>query len=67
MVAESEVSAVLAEYRPENKKYAAYQSEAELEHELIQSLQEQGYDSSMRISSVILKALPRNTLEQSNE
>ena len=44
MIAESEVSTVLAEYKPEDKKYTAYQSEADLEHELIQNLQEQGYE-----------------------
>ena len=44
MIAESEVSTVLAEYKPEDKKYTAYQSEAELERELIQNLQEQGYE-----------------------
>lgn len=37
MIAESEVSTVLAEYKPEDKKYTAYQSEAELERELIQN------------------------------
>lgn len=44
MIAESEVSTVLAEYKPEDKKYTAYQSEAELERELIRNLQEQGYE-----------------------
>ena len=44
MIAESEVSTVLAEYKPEDKKYTAYQSEAELERDLIQNLQEQGYE-----------------------
>lgn len=44
MIAESEVSTVLAEYKPENKKHTAYQSEADLERELIQNLQEQGYE-----------------------
>ena len=44
MIAESEVSTVLAEYKPDDKKYTAYQSEAELERELIQNLQGQGYE-----------------------
>ena len=44
IVAESEISTVLAEYKPENNKHEAYQSEAELERELIQNLQEQGYE-----------------------
>ena len=44
MIAESEASTVLAEYKPEDKKYTAYQSEAELERELMQNLQEQGYE-----------------------
>ena len=44
MIAESEASTVLAEYKPEDKKYTAYQSEADLERELIQNLQEQGYE-----------------------
>ena len=44
MIAESEVSTVLAEYKPDDKKYTAYQSEAELERKLIQNLQEQGYE-----------------------
>ena len=44
MIAESEASTVLAEYKPDDKKYTAYQSETELERELIQNLQEQGYE-----------------------
>ncbi len=44
MVAESDTSTVLAEYKPDKTKYTAYQSEAELERELIQNLQEQGYE-----------------------
>ena len=44
MIAESEASTVLAEYKPDDKKYTAYQSEAELERELIRNLQEQGYE-----------------------
>lgn len=44
MIAESEVSTVLAEYKPDDEKYTAYQSEAELERELIQNLQGQGYE-----------------------
>ncbi len=44
MVAESEVSTVLAEYKPEAQKHTTYQSEADLERELIQNLQDQGYE-----------------------
>lgn len=44
IIAESEVSTVLTEYKPDDRKYTAYQSEAELERELIQNLQEQGYE-----------------------
>ena len=44
IVAESEVSTVLAEYKPESNRHEAYQSEAELERELIKNLQEQGYE-----------------------
>lgn len=44
MVAESDYSTVLAEYKPEDRKHESYQSEAELEKELIHNLQEQGYE-----------------------
>ena len=44
MVAESDCSTVLAEYKPEGRKSESYQSEAELEKELIKNLQEQGYE-----------------------
>lgn len=44
IVAESEVSTVLAEYKPEAQKYTAYQSEGDLEDELIKNLEEQGYE-----------------------
>lgn len=44
LVAESEYSTVLAEYKPEPRKNHEYQSEADLEKELIQNLTEQGYE-----------------------
>ena len=44
MVAESDYSTVLAEYKPEDRKHESYQSEAELEKELIRNLQELGYE-----------------------
>ncbi len=44
MVAESDYSTVLAEYKPEDRKHESYQSEAELEKELIKNLQELGYE-----------------------
>lgn len=44
LVAESKYSTVLAEYKPAPRKNKEYQSEANLERELIQNLQEQGYE-----------------------
>ena len=44
MIAESDYSTVLAEYKPEDRKHESYQSEAELEKELIRNLQELGYE-----------------------
>ena len=44
IVAESDYCTVLAEYHPVEKKSTAYQSEAELERELIHNLQDQGYE-----------------------
>lgn len=44
IVAESEFSTVLAEYNSGTDKRKTYQSEADLERELIQNLQEQGYE-----------------------
>lgn len=44
MLMESEKSTVLAEYQPVEQKNREYQSEAELEKELIQNLQAQGYE-----------------------
>lgn len=44
IVAESDYCTVLAEYHPVEKKSTAYQSETELEHELIRNLQDQGYE-----------------------
>lgn len=44
MVAESDYSTVLAEYKPEDRRHKEYQSEAELEKEFIRNLQEQGYE-----------------------
>ena len=44
LIAESKYSTVLAEYKPAPRENKEYQSEADLERELIQNLQEQGYE-----------------------
>lgn len=44
VVVESRYSTVLAKYKPEARKDYEYQSEADLERELIRNLQEQGYE-----------------------
>ena len=44
IVAESPQSTVVAEYTPEKRENESYQSEADLEKELITNLQEQGYE-----------------------
>lgn len=43
LIIENNISTVLAEYKPVDRKNREYQSEADLERELIQNLQEQGY------------------------
>lgn len=44
LIMENNNSTVLAEYTPAERKNREYQSEADLERELIQNLQEQGYE-----------------------
>ena len=44
IISQSEVSTVIAEYKPEAKRSEAYQSEAELEKEFIKMLGEVGYE-----------------------
>lgn len=44
LIIENTDSTVLAEYKPVERKNREYQSEADLERELIQNLQEQGYE-----------------------
>lgn len=44
LIVENSDSTVLAEYKPVARKNREYQSEADLERELIQNLQEQGYE-----------------------
>lgn len=66
MVAESDCSTVLAEYKPEDRKYEAYQSEAELEQELIKNLQEQGYEYLSIHSSYDLESNLRKQLQDLN-
>ena len=67
MVMESEVSTVLAEYKPEKRKHKEYQSEAELEQELINNLQEQGYEYLRIHNTHDLEDNLRVQLEKLNE
>lgn len=66
IVASSNESTVVAEYIPENKYSDSYQSEAELEEELIQMLKEQGYEYIKIFSEAELIANLRAKLEQLN-
>lgn len=66
MVASMNESTVVAEYTPESRRSDSYQSEAELEKELIRMLTEQGYESLQIHSEAELIENLRHKLEQLN-
>ena len=51
LVAEGAESTVVAEYEPSHGRETAYQSEADLEEELLRILESQGYERLPRIRS----------------
>lgn len=66
LIAETRYSTVLAEYEPAERKNREYQSEAELECELINNLQEQGYEYLQIHDSHGLEDNLRTQLEKLN-
>lgn len=60
-------STVVAEYTPQPRKAEAYQSEADLENELIANLQEQGYEYLQIHSKTDLEENLRKQLEKLND
>ena len=67
IIASSNESTVVTEYIPESKRSDSYQSEAELESELIRMLTEQGYEYIAIHSESELIANLRAKLEQLND
>lgn len=67
MIAESEISTVLAEYNPIKKIHKTYQSEQDLENELIENLKEQGYEYLKIHNSDDLKCNLRTQLQRLND
>ena len=67
VIAESKEYTVLSEYTLSDKKSEAYQSEAELEQELIRSLCEQGYEYLPIHQEADLTANLRKQLERLND
>lgn len=66
IVAESSESTVVTEYIPEGKRAESYQSEAELENELIRILTEQGYERLTITDEKSLISNLREKIEQLN-
>lgn len=66
MVMQGGESTVVAEYTPQPRKAEAYQSEADLENELIRNLQEQGYEYLQIHSKTDLEENLRKQLEKLN-
>ncbi len=66
IVLSTEAATVVSEYKPLTKKRAAYQSEAELEKELLANLQAQGYEYLAIHSAEELVANLRTQLEKLN-
>lgn len=66
MIAESKYFTVLAEYKPAPRKNKEYQSEAALERELINNLQEQGYEYLLIHNQHDLEDNLRHQLEKLN-
>lgn len=67
MVAEHPHSTVVAEYTPAARRASDYQSEAELEHALIEQLQKQAYEYLTLTSEIDLVLNLRHQLERLNE
>ncbi len=67
MVMQGGESTVVAEYTPQPRKAEAYQSEADLENELIANLQEQGYEYLQIHSKIDLEGNLRKQLEKLND
>ena len=67
MVMQGGESTVVAEYTPQPRKAEAYQSEADLENELIRNLQEQGYEYLQIHSKADLEENLRKQLEKLND
>lgn len=67
MVMQGGESTVVAEYTPQPRKAEAYQSEADLENELITNLQEQGYEYLQIHSKTDLEENLRKQLEKLND
>ena len=67
IVASGNESTVVTEYIPESRRSDSYQSEAELESELIQMLTEQGYEFITIHSESELVSNLRTKLEQLND
>ncbi len=67
MVMQGGESTVVAEYTPQPRKAEAYQSEADLENELIANLQEQGYEYLQIHSKTDLEENLRKQLEKLND
>ncbi len=67
MVMQGGESTVVAEYTPQPRKAEAYQSEADLENELIRNLQEQGYEYLRVHSKTYLEENLRKQLEKLND
>ena len=67
MVMQGGESTVVAEYTPQPRKAEAYQSEADLENELIRNLQEQGYEYLRIHSKTDLEENLRRQLEKLND
>ena len=66
IVAESSTSTVVAEYTPEKRRNTEYQSEADLERELIRNLEQQGYEYLSIHQEIDLKNNLRKQLERLN-
>lgn len=67
VIAESNESTVVSEYKPNDKRSDAYQSEAELEKEFISLLQEQSYEYvSIKAEEDLIKNL-RKKIEELND
>lgn len=67
LVAEGAESTVVAEYEPDHGRETAYQSEADLEEELLRILESQGYERLSAHTESELIANLRTQLEKLND